>query len=149
MMSDEKLTTPESDEARVAADDSSDGVEEPDNALPEISIDDLPEGLRDAANRAGWTALVPVQAKAIPYIRADRDLMVQSRTGSGKTGAFILPILEKLDPDLPESITLTLEKMLAADPEDRFADSSEVADKLEQSLKFYYPSFRRKQPVNM
>jgi len=46
----------------------------------------------------GWTSLLPVQAKAIPYVRAGHDLMVQSRTGSGKTGAFVIPILERIDP---------------------------------------------------
>jgi len=40
---------------------------------------------------------VPVQAKSIPYILAGRDMMVQSRTGSGKTGAYILPIMQKID----------------------------------------------------
>jgi ATP-dependent RNA helicase DeaD len=62
-----------------------------------ITIEDLPEGLRKAASAMGWTTLMPVQEKTIPYLRADRDLMVQSRTGSGKTGAFVLPILEKID----------------------------------------------------
>ncbi|HSR33885.1 MAG TPA: DEAD/DEAH box helicase [Anaerolineae bacterium] len=58
---------------------------------------DLPEPLRQAAARAGWPELMPVQSKAIPYLLAGRDLMVQSRTGSGKTGAFLLPILERID----------------------------------------------------
>ena len=74
-----------------------DGVIEPENALPEVAIADLPEKLRAAATRLGWPKLMPVQAKAIPYILSGRDLMVQSRTGSGKTGAFVLPILERLD----------------------------------------------------
>jgi ATP-dependent RNA helicase DeaD len=39
---------------------------------------------------------MPVQAKAIPYLLAGRDLMVQSRTGTGKTAAFVLPILERV-----------------------------------------------------
>ena len=74
------------------------GVIEPDNALPEITLEDLPEPLRAAAARAGWTKLLPVQARAIPYVLAGRNLMVQSHTGSGKTGAFILPILDRIDP---------------------------------------------------
>ncbi|HAK94042.1 MAG TPA: ATP-dependent helicase [Planctomycetes bacterium] len=57
----------------------------------------LPPHLREAAARAGWTELMPVQARAIPYLRAGRDLMVQSRTGSGKTGAFVLPIIDIID----------------------------------------------------
>jgi ATP-dependent RNA helicase DeaD len=72
-------------------------LSEPEDALPPISIDQLPEIMRSAANRAGWTELTPVQSRAIPYLRAKRDLMVQARTGSGKTGAFILPILEQVD----------------------------------------------------
>ena len=41
---------------------------------------------------------MPVQAKSIPYMLAGRDLMIQSRTGSGKTGAFLLPIIERVTP---------------------------------------------------
>jgi ATP-dependent RNA helicase DeaD len=43
--------------------------------------------------------LLPVQAKAIPYMLAGREILVQARTGSGKTGAFLLPIIEQLNPD--------------------------------------------------
>jgi ATP-dependent RNA helicase DeaD len=71
---------------------------EPTNALPEVTMNDLPDTWRDAMARAGWAELMPVQAKAMPYIMASRDLMVQSRTGSGKTGAFVLPILERINP---------------------------------------------------
>lgn len=71
---------------------------EPESALPEMTLADLPEPLRQAVARAGWTGLMPVQARAIPYLLAGRDLMVQSRTGSGKTGAFLLPILDRIDP---------------------------------------------------
>ncbi|MBN1613777.1 MAG: DEAD/DEAH box helicase [Deltaproteobacteria bacterium] len=70
---------------------------EPSNALPEIALEDLPEGLRAACARAGWTRLLPVQARAIPYLLAGRNLMVQSQTGSGKTAVFLLPILEHID----------------------------------------------------
>jgi len=45
----------------------------------------------------GWTSLMPVQARAIPYMMAKRDIMVQSRTGSGKTGAYVMPILDRID----------------------------------------------------
>jgi len=72
-------------------------IEEPRNPLPDVTLEQLPERLRDAAARAGWTALMPVQARAIPYLLAGRDMMIQARTGSGKTGAFMLPMLERLD----------------------------------------------------
>ena len=73
-------------------------IVEPDNALPEVTLEELPESMRAACARAGWKKLLPVQARAMPYVLAGRNLMVQSQTGSGKTGAFILPILERIDP---------------------------------------------------
>ncbi|MBU1183871.1 MAG: DEAD/DEAH box helicase, partial [Proteobacteria bacterium] len=72
-------------------------VVEPENALPEAILEGLTEPMRAACTRAGWKKLLPVQARAIPYLLAKRNLMVQSQTGSGKTGAFILPILERID----------------------------------------------------
>ena len=73
-------------------------VVEPADALPPVALADLPPHLQEAVARAGWADLMPVQAKAIPYLLARRDLMIQSRTGSGKTGAFLLPILDRIDP---------------------------------------------------
>ncbi len=66
--------------------------------LPEAHLADLPEKLREGAALAGWDELLPVQAKAIPYIFSQRDMMIQSRTGSGKTGAYLLPMLEMVNP---------------------------------------------------
>jgi ATP-dependent RNA helicase DeaD len=66
--------------------------------LPEANLSDLPEKLRLGVEKAGWPELMPVQAKAIPYLFAQRDMMIQSRTGSGKTGAYLLPILEMVNP---------------------------------------------------
>jgi ATP-dependent RNA helicase DeaD len=77
--------------------DDSDRIE-PENALPEISFEEISPLMQEAARRAGWTSLMPVQAKAMPYVLANRDLMVQSKTGSGKTGAFLLPLIERIDP---------------------------------------------------
>lgn len=71
---------------------------EPDEALPDVSVDTLPEKMQEALRAAGWSDLMPVQQKAIPYLLEQRDLIVQSRTGSGKTGAFLLPLFELLDP---------------------------------------------------
>jgi len=69
----------------------------PEDSLPPISLDSLPEQMQDACARAGWPRLMPVQAHALPYLMAGRDIMVQSRTGSGKTGAYLLPLLSLLD----------------------------------------------------
>ena len=70
---------------------------EPHNSLPDVTLEQLPAQLREAAARVGWTTLMPVQARAIPYLLASRNMMIQARTGSGKTGAFLLPMLERLD----------------------------------------------------
>lgn len=67
------------------------------DGLRDISLDELSDELKAACERAGWTSLAPVQAKAIPYLLAGRDVMIQSRTGSGKTGAYLLPIMQNID----------------------------------------------------
>ncbi len=85
-----------------------DQVIEPENAMPEMRFEELPESVQNAAKRVGWTSLTPVQAKALPYMIDRRDLMIQSRTGSGKTGAFLLPIIAELDPDHPYCQALIL-----------------------------------------
>lgn len=66
-------------------------------SLPPLTPETLPQSLREGLQRAGWDSLMDVQAKALPYLLEPRDIMVQSRTGSGKTGAFLLPALERLD----------------------------------------------------
>ena len=66
--------------------------------LPLATLADLPKNLRLGAEKAGWSELMPVQARALPYLFARRDRMVQSRTGSGKTGAYLLPALEMINP---------------------------------------------------
>lgn len=76
--------------------------------LPDATIEQLPERLRETAARVGWTTLMPVQARAIPYMLGARNMMIQARTGSGKTGAFLLPMLERLDPVLRQCQALIL-----------------------------------------
>ena len=84
------------------------GLREPDPPLDEITASDLPDQVDQAMRAAGWDDLMPVQRKALPYILAHRDLIVQSQTGSGKTGAFLLPLFELLDPDKKEQQVLIL-----------------------------------------
>jgi ATP-dependent RNA helicase DeaD len=78
------------------------------NPLPDITFEKLSEPLKEAARRENWTTLMPVQARAIPYLLAGRDMMIQARTGSGKTGAYLLPMLERLDPKRDECQALIL-----------------------------------------
>ncbi|PEC19015.1 DEAD/DEAH box helicase [Bacillus cereus] len=47
----------------------------------------------------GITEATPIQEKAIPVIMSGKDIIGQAKTGTGKTLAFVLPILEKIDPE--------------------------------------------------
>jgi ATP-dependent RNA helicase RhlE len=54
-----------------------------------------PKALQSIAD-AGYTAPTPIQSSAIPHVAAGRDLIGIAQTGTGKTAAFVLPILERL-----------------------------------------------------
>ncbi len=55
-----------------------------------------PETVR-AITRLGWTEPTPIQSKVIPALLAGHDVAGQAQTGSGKTGAYVIPMLERLD----------------------------------------------------
>jgi ATP-dependent RNA helicase RhlE len=59
-----------------------------------------PELLRAVADQ-GYTEPTPVQREAIPLVLAGRDLLAGARTGTGKTAAFVLPILQRLSDSHP------------------------------------------------
>ena len=71
-------------------------VAQPENSLPPVDLAHLPQSMQDACARMGWTRLMPVQSLALPYLMDGRDIMIQSRTGSGKTGCYLLPMLPVL-----------------------------------------------------
>ena len=52
--------------------------------------------LDQAIKTLGWVELTPVQNRVIPLLRAGRDVIAQAQTGTGKTGAFALPLLERI-----------------------------------------------------
>ena len=94
-------------------------VSEPENSLPRVSLEELPQAVGDACRRAGWQSLMPVQSLALPYLLAGRDIMVQSRTGSGKTGCYLLPMLPHISADLkaPQALVLAPTRELAVQVE--------------------------------
>jgi ATP-dependent RNA helicase RhlE len=59
----------------------------------------LSEALARAVEAAGYSQPTPVQQRAIPAVLQGRDLMVAAQTGTGKTGGFALPVLERLFPE--------------------------------------------------
>src|SRR5512137_2005507 len=60
------------------------------NTLP------LDPKLLRAVSDAGYTAMTPIQTKAIPIVLAGRDVMGAAQTGTGKTAAFTIPLLQKM-----------------------------------------------------
>ncbi|MCY1081327.1 DEAD/DEAH box helicase [Archangium lansingense] len=69
--------------------------------VADVSFDDLnlSEPLRRGIADRGYTNPTPVQAKAFGPVMQGRDLIVRSKTGTGKTAAFGLPLLEKISPE--------------------------------------------------
>ena len=59
----------------------------------------LAEPLLRALAAEGYTTPTPIQAQAIPHVAAGRDLLGIAQTGTGKTAAFALPILQRLAAD--------------------------------------------------
>jgi superfamily II DNA/RNA helicase len=68
----------------------------------------LSPALNRAINEVGYETPTPVQLKTIPPLLEGRDVIGQAQTGTGKTAAFALPILEKLEPRRREVQALVL-----------------------------------------
>jgi ATP-dependent RNA helicase DeaD len=68
----------------------------------------LSEPLRQALAHLGYEEPTPIQEQAIPELLSGHDVIGQAQTGTGKTAAFGLPLLEYVDPKLPEVQALVL-----------------------------------------
>ncbi|WP_119718403.1 DEAD/DEAH box helicase [Cognatilysobacter tabacisoli] len=75
----------------------------------------LPEPLLRALAEVGYESPSPIQAATIPPLLAGRDMIGQAQTGTGKTAAFALPILARIDPAQakPQALVLAPTRELA------------------------------------
>lgn len=67
-----------------------------DTVVPSFAALQLHWPILKALSRAGYQCPTPIQQQAIPHALAGVDLLLSAQTGSGKTAAFVLPILDKL-----------------------------------------------------
>lgn len=75
----------------------------------------LPESLTKVLTEIGYERPSPIQAASIPVLQKGRDLIGQAQTGTGKTAAFALPLLAKIDLQnrQPQALILTPTRELA------------------------------------
>jgi ATP-dependent RNA helicase RhlE len=92
--------------------------------------------LRNAA-ALGWQSATAIQAAAIPAVLKGRDLLALAPTGSGKTGAFLLPLLQRLlaDPDWMSERRRRLRALVLAPTRELAAQTRDVARALAPLLK--------------
>ena len=83
--------------------------------LPGFADLALAPALARVIEEVGYETPSPIQARSIPPLLAGRDLLGQAQTGTGKTAAFALPLLSRLDPALksPQILVLTPTRELA------------------------------------
>ncbi|MCY4159946.1 MAG: DEAD/DEAH box helicase [Bacteroidetes bacterium] len=102
-------------------------------------------GARAAFEKSGWPGLMPVQAHSIPCMESGQDLIVQSRTGSGKTGAFLLPLFDRLDSSIRavQALILTPTRELAGQIHDEFKRINPMPDELRCVLVYGGVGYKR------
>ncbi len=101
-------------------------------SLQFMELDIRPEILKAIANM-GFEEMTPIQAKAIPVELTGADVVGQAQTGTGKTAAFAIPILQKIQPKLkrPQAMVICPTRELAI----------QVADEIRKLAK-YMPSVK-------
>lgn len=91
----------------------------------------LSQPLMKAISDSGYSMPTPVQARAIPAILAGSDLLAGAQTGTGKTAAFTLPILQLLSENPPVKPGFVSPRCLVVVP------TRELAAQVEESVKTY------------
>ena len=82
----------------------------------------ISEEILRAVEEMGYTQPSPIQEQAIPFILQGRDLIGQAQTGTGKTAAFAIPIIDLVDAEFnkPQAIILCPTRELAVQVEGEF-----------------------------
>ncbi|MBV9076254.1 MAG: DEAD/DEAH box helicase [Methylobacteriaceae bacterium] len=85
----------------------------------------LSDKVQEAVTAAGYTQPTPIQAQAIPHVLARRDVLGIAQTGTGKTAAFVLPMLNLLETGrararMPRTLILEPTRELAAQVVENF-----------------------------
>ncbi|MFL5681285.1 MAG: DEAD/DEAH box helicase [Chloroflexota bacterium] len=98
-----------------------------------------PELLRAVADE-GYTEPTPVQSEAIPNVLAGRDVLAGAQTGTGKTAAFVLPILQRLNANRAAADSARTDRRNATRGPVRvlvLTPTRELALQVEQSVRTY------------
>ena len=90
----------------------------------------LSPAVLEGVRAAGYITPTPIQLRGIPLVLAGRDIIGSAQTGTGKTAAFALPILTRLERHAPGPRTLILEptRELAAQVETAIRDFARFTD---------------------
>ena len=90
----------------------------------------LSKPVLDGVKAMGWTDPSPIQLRAIPLLLEGTDVIGSAQTGTGKTAAFVLPIISKLSKDSGKSRVLILEptRELASQVETAVRDYARFTD---------------------
>jgi ATP-dependent RNA helicase DeaD len=98
------------EEADIAATSAPAPATGPSDYVATVSFDDLglSEPVRKAVAERGYQHPTPVQARCIPLVRDGKDLIVRSKTGTGKTAAFAIPLIEAIEDGAREPKVLVL-----------------------------------------
>jgi ATP-dependent RNA helicase DeaD len=89
----------------------------PQQTVPVTGFDDmnLDPAVFSCLEKVGYTTPTPIQVLTIPHLLAKKDVLGQARTGTGKTAAFALPLLSRINLDIrrPQVLVLTPTRELA------------------------------------
>jgi ATP-dependent RNA helicase DeaD len=107
-MEDAELDTLETEDSIDVESGDLDVDSTPDDSRVRFRDLDLPAEICSALEQSGYQYPTDIQAATIPALLRGRDVLGQAQTGTGKTAAFALPLLSRIDVNVPETQVLVL-----------------------------------------